>query len=190
VSERIEREQELERYRTLTQTVSDVMVSIDTDSVIRDINPAVTDVFGYEPEAVIGESLTVLMPDRFVNDHFAAVIEDGRCHMTIQVPPGDGVRQVLDTVQEAYPDAEMVTRRQTTRDTGIDQNKMLELSETLTDRQLAVLRAAYHAGFFEWPRDASGEEVAESLDVAAPTFHQHLRKAEQKVFDLILSTIA
>ena len=119
-----------------------------------------------------------------------AVIEDGRCHMTIQVPPGDGVRQVLNTVQEAYSDAEMVTRRQTTRGIGIDQNKILELSETLTDRQLAVLQAAYHAGFFKWPRDASGEEVAESLDVAAPTFHQHLRKAEQKVFDSILSMIA
>ncbi|WP_372480918.1 PAS domain S-box protein (plasmid) [Halomicrobium sp. HM KBTZ05] len=119
-----------------------------------------------------------------------AVLEDGHYHMTVQVPPGDGVRQVLDTVRGAYPDAEMVLRRQTTRDSGITKQAVLDLSEALTDRQLAALRAAYHAGFFEWPRDASGEEVAESLDVAAPTFHQHLRKAEQTVFDSILATLA
>jgi PAS domain S-box-containing protein len=117
------------------------------------------------------------------------VVEDGHYHMTVQVPPGDGVRQVLDTVQEAYPDSQMVTRRQTTRDSGVTKQTVLDLSEELTDRQLASLRAAYHAGFFEWPRDASGEEVAESLEVAAPTFHQHLRKAEQKVFDSLLATL-
>jgi len=119
-----------------------------------------------------------------------AVVEDGRYLMTVQIPPGDAVRQVLDTVQEAYPDAQMVTRRQTTRDSGITEGTILDLTEALTDRQLAALRAAYHAGFFEWPRDASGEDVAESLDVAAPTFHQHLRKAERKVFDSILATLA
>ena len=47
--------------------------------------------------------------------------------------------------------------------------------------------AAYHSGFFEWPRDTSGEEVAASLDVSPPTFHQHLRKAERKLFESLLS---
>jgi predicted DNA binding protein len=66
---------------------------------------------------------------------------------------------------------------------------VLDIADELTDRQLAVLRAAYQAGFFEWPRDASGEEVAESLDIAAPTFHQHLRKAEKAIIAVFLSTI-
>jgi len=119
-----------------------------------------------------------------------AVIEDGHYYMTVQVPPGTGVRQVIDAVQEAYPRTEMISRQQKTRDAGITRSTVLELSEDLTDRQLAVLRAAYHAGFFEWPRESSGEEVADSLDVAAPTFHQHLRKAEKKVFDTLLETLA
>jgi len=38
------------------------------------------------------------------------------------------------------------------------------------------------------PREASGEDVAASLDVAAPTFHQHLRKAEQQIFESLLSS--
>ncbi|PSQ51816.1 hypothetical protein BRD20_09415 [Halobacteriales archaeon SW_8_65_20] len=36
---------------------------------------------------------------------------------------------------------------------------------------------AYNAGFFEWPRELSGDEMAELLDVSAPTFHQHRRAA-------------
>jgi predicted DNA binding protein len=42
---------------------------------------------------------------------------------------------------------------------------------------------------FEWPREASGEDVAETIGVASPTFHQHLRKAERKVFDAVFSSV-
>lgn len=57
-----------------------------------------------------------------------------------------------------------------------------DLDIDLTDRQRAAVEAAYFSGFFEWPRDSSGEEVAESLDITSPTFHQHVRAAENKVF--------
>jgi predicted DNA binding protein len=82
----------------------------------------------------------------------------------------------------------MVSRRQRTRadDTAARLERVFD--ESLTDRQRAALRAAYHAGFFEWPRDATGEEIADSLGVSPPTFHQHLRKAEGKVFQTILSS--
>lgn len=119
-----------------------------------------------------------------------AVIDDGHYYLTVQVPPGAGVREVIDTVQEAYPSVEMVSRKQKTRTAGVSRSTVVDITEELTDRQLAALMAAYHAGFFEWPRDASGEEVAESLNIAAPTFHQHLRKAEKKVFEVFLSTVA
>lgn len=88
-----------------------------------------------------------------------------------------------------YPEAEMLSRKQTTRVAGITRRTVMDLADELTDRQLAVLRAAYQAGFFEWPRDTSGEDVAGSLDIAAPTFHQHLRKAEKAVVSVFLSTI-
>jgi hypothetical protein len=117
-------------------------------------------------------------------------IEDGDYDMTLQLSPSADSRRLIEAVQEAYPVAEMMTRRQVTptdRTTeGIDRG----LAETLTDRQLTALRAAYHAGFFEWPRDTSGEGLAASLDVSAPTFHQHLRKAEKKVFDELLGESA
>ncbi|WP_459193528.1 PAS domain S-box protein [Halosimplex sp. J119] len=73
ITERKERERELERYETVAQTASDAIVTIDTDSVIRDVNPAVRDVFGYDPADLVGEPLSILMPDRLTEDHFAAL---------------------------------------------------------------------------------------------------------------------
>jgi len=117
-----------------------------------------------------------------------AEIEDGDYHMTLHLPPGAEVRRVIDAVLESYPSTEMVTRRQVERARDSADRVDRALAEDLTDRQRAVLRTAYHAGFFEWPRDVSGEEVAASLGVSPPTFHQHLRTAERKVFDSLLAT--
>ncbi|MFC7027627.1 helix-turn-helix domain-containing protein [Halomicroarcula sp. GCM10025710] len=47
----------------------------------------------------------------------------------------------------------------------------------MTDRQAEILRAAYLAGYYAWPRDTTAEELAESLDISSPTLHQHLRRA-------------
>ncbi|MEA5388111.1 bacterio-opsin activator domain-containing protein [Haloarculaceae archaeon H-GB11] len=117
-----------------------------------------------------------------------AVIEDGDYQCTIHLSPSVDVRRVTDAVEAAYPDVEMLRRRQISRDHDDSKHFQRHLVETLTDRQQTALETAYHAGFFEWPRDASGEDVAESIGVAPPTFHQHLRKAERKVIDAVFSS--
>jgi len=119
-----------------------------------------------------------------------AVIEDGDYHMKIHLSPGVDVRQVMDSVRDAYPTAEFVTRRQISRDDDTTDSIREVLGEELTDRQRTALEAAHYAGFFEWPRENSGEEVAASLGVAAPTFHQHVRTAERKVFASLLGGVA
>lgn len=40
-----------------------------------------------------------------------------------------------------------------------------------------VLGTAYFAGFFDWPRASTGEDVAELLGVPQPTVNRHLRLA-------------
>ncbi|PSP85518.1 hypothetical protein BRC96_01945 [Halobacteriales archaeon QS_6_64_34] len=117
-----------------------------------------------------------------------AVIEDSNLQMTVHLAPTTDVRQVIDAVEEVYPLAEMVRRKQISRDRDDVYRFHRRLMTELTDRQRAALEAAYHAGFFEWPRDTSGEEVADSMGVAPPTFHQHLRKAERKVINAIFSS--
>jgi PAS domain S-box-containing protein len=60
-------------FRSLVENGSDAIVSINTDSTILYANQAVERVFGYEPEELVGEQLTIIMPDRFHADHFEAV---------------------------------------------------------------------------------------------------------------------
>jgi predicted DNA binding protein len=60
--------------------------------------------------------------------------------------------------------------------------------ESLTDRQLEVLEAAYRGGYFRWPRDATAEEVAESLGISSPTLHKHLRHGEARVFEALFDS--
>lgn len=90
-------------------------------------------------------------------------------------------------VESAYPQAELLRRQQVSQ--SRDESRLLQrrLARDLTDRQRSALEAAYHAGFFKWPRETTGEQIAESLQIAPPTFHHHLRKAQQKAFDALLS---
>ena len=119
-----------------------------------------------------------------------AVIEDGDFDLTVLVSPGTDVRTIIDAVRDAYPSPELLKRRQVTRPEEPTAHLQRVLAEELTDRQRAALEAAYHGGFFEWPRETTGEDVAGALGISAPTFHQHLRMAERKVVDSLLSTSA
>lgn len=62
-------------FRSLVENGSDAIVSIDTNSTILYANQAVERVFGYEPDELVGEQLTMIMPDRFHADHFESVEE-------------------------------------------------------------------------------------------------------------------
>ncbi|MDY6764415.1 MAG: PAS domain S-box protein [Halobacteria archaeon] len=62
-----------EVFHTLVKTVSDVIITIDTDSTVRFVNDAVEEVFGYEKDEVIGESLTMLMPGEMREKHIRGV---------------------------------------------------------------------------------------------------------------------
>src|SRR6266581_1190378 len=67
-AERALQESEL-RYRLLWETSHDAVILMDTESRIHFANPAVKEVFGYAPEEIIGQSLTVLQPERLRGAH-------------------------------------------------------------------------------------------------------------------------
>lgn len=69
ITERKERELELRKYEQLKNTSNDVIVSIDENSTIQSINPTVADMFGYDPDELVGSSVTRLMPDHLAGKH-------------------------------------------------------------------------------------------------------------------------
>jgi PAS domain S-box-containing protein len=60
-------------FRSLVDNGSDAILTINEDSEILYANRATERVFGREPEALVGESLTTIMPERFHEDHQDAV---------------------------------------------------------------------------------------------------------------------
>jgi predicted DNA binding protein/putative methionine-R-sulfoxide reductase with GAF domain len=96
------------------------------------------------------------------------------------VPSNTEVRSFVDTIRDQYPTATLVAQRDTS---ASDQHwsRFAALDAPLTDRQREVLQVAYYGGYFEWPREQTGEELADHLDIASPTFQQHLREATRKV---------
>jgi PAS domain S-box-containing protein len=81
VSERRRMEEALraseEQYRTVTETASDAIITIDQEGSIIFVNRAAGKVFGYGPEEMIRQKLSLLMPDyhRYV-EVASAVIGD------------------------------------------------------------------------------------------------------------------
>ena len=59
-----------ERYRVIAESVSDAIVTIDQNSrIIRFANEAVGRILGYSSAELVGQELTVLMPERYRDDH-------------------------------------------------------------------------------------------------------------------------
>ncbi|QKY19508.1 GAF domain-containing protein [Halolamina sp. CBA1230] len=119
-----------------------------------------------------------------------ATVTDGDLHVRMQLPHDVDVHELLDTVREQYGDATLVSKQEvsTTQPKALSDDDVA--LEELTDRRVEVLRTAYHAGYFEWPRGTSGEGVAELLDISPPTFSQHLRAAERSVFGTLFEESA
>ncbi|WP_268899097.1 bacterio-opsin activator domain-containing protein [Haloarcula rubra] len=114
-----------------------------------------------------------------------AIGRHGEGEVVLEVPQSADIRDVVDRFQQLYPDSELVAKRERKRG-GKSVGEFRETIEgKLTDRQQAVLENAYEAGYFDWPRESTAEEVADRLDISSSTLHQHLRLAEWK----LLSTL-
>ncbi len=106
---------------------------------------------------------------------------DGRAQVVLEIPHSTNVRSVVEAVESRYDGTDVLSFRQHERGGETREEFAAHLEETLTDRQFASLQRAYLGGYFEWPRPTTGEELAASMDVSRPTFHEHLRSAEAKL---------
>lgn len=62
-----------ERYRIIAETASDAIITIDQEGVIQFSNAAVEKVFGYAPSELIGQNITLLMPEHLRQAHVTAL---------------------------------------------------------------------------------------------------------------------
>ncbi|ELY43589.1 bacterio-opsin activator domain-containing protein [Natronorubrum bangense] len=130
---------------------------------------------------VYGPTITGLLADYSARIR-TQTVDNGVSNVVVQVSPDIPVRGLVEAVTEAYPDTQLVSKRTVERPIETRGGFRRRVQEKLTDKQQAALEAAYYGGYFEWPtRNSNAGEIAERLDIARQTFHQHLRVAQAKL---------
>ncbi|OYR54381.1 bacterio-opsin activator domain-containing protein [Halorubrum halodurans] len=103
--------------------------------------------------------------------------------VVVDVPEGVDVSRIGRLLEEVFEGTRLVSKHAGDR-TG-ERDVHSRFLDDLTDRQLEVIQTAYYAGFFESPRERSGEEIAETLDVSSSAFYQHVRVVQRKLFSAL-----
>jgi PAS domain S-box-containing protein len=81
-----------EHYRAVAEAATDAIITIDSDSTILVVNPAAERIFGYSTAEMIGQPLTMLMPEYLRHLHKAGItryVETGQKHIgcaAVQLP--------------------------------------------------------------------------------------------------------
>jgi PAS domain S-box-containing protein len=82
-----ERKSSEARHRLVIEAASDAVISIDENDTIILANPATKRIFGYDPAELVGQPLTVLMPESMRRRHetgYARYLETGKRHLEWQ----------------------------------------------------------------------------------------------------------
>jgi predicted DNA binding protein len=108
------------------------------------------------------------------------VYRDGKIHGHVVGDP-----DALQTVLDRAPDALQLQVDKIGRFPSARANPASELS----DRQWEALEAALDLGYYDKPRGATHEEIAEALGCAPNTASNHLQKAEAKLVHAVMDDI-
>lgn len=108
-----------------------------------------------------------------------ASADDGSLTFVAETASGRGVRELTETLSETVGPVSLLSKQE--RPPAAEDEARTAAAEGLTDRQREAVVAAHNAGYFEWPRDSTAEEIADAMGIASSTFHSHLRKSLSKV---------
>jgi predicted DNA binding protein len=123
-----------------------------------------------------------LISNGFIPDK-AVWMHDGREYWTVAIDEDrDQIQDRIDSVREemnADIEIQQIVADGPTRG-GVLQQRLLSV------RQREIFEHARERGYYNWPREVNATELAAELDISKPTFLEHLRKAEAKLFDSML----
>lgn len=107
----------------------------------------------------------------------------GIVELTVDVSPETDVRGFVDSFRAECGDVELLSRTTTDRSVTTETECVDAMFASLTDRQRETLTTAYYSGYFAWPRESTGEEIAEMLGVSQPTVNRHLRFGQLRLLE-------
>lgn len=113
--------------------------------------------------------------------------DSGRGHIIAEVPSQNSASEIVDGFLAEYPDFELLSKQK--KDSLAPRFNQSTFQgvvyDHLTDRQREVVQTAFEEGYYNWPRECTGEDVAEKLGIASPTFAEHIKAAERKLLAVL-----
>lgn len=162
-------------------TAAQELVSIDAVQRIRE----------NDDEAVLRLQLSQPFIALDLADHGAVLqsstVDGETATLVVDIPSSTDVHHINRLITETFESVEL--RSKQTFDRASSRNLYSEFLEQLTDRQLEVLQTAYYSGFFESPRESTGEEIAATLGISPPAFYRHARTVQRKLFSTLFDDI-
>ena len=115
-------------------------------------------------------------------------VDENRATVTAEVGQEALAQSFVDAIEATFERVELSSYRRREHRAETQRGFVADLRTELTDRQYAALARAYTAGYFEWPHDTTGEEIADAMGIGRSTFHQHLRAAQRKLAGAIVDS--
>lgn len=112
---------------------------------------------------------------------------DGKLFITVHTTGIDQLRDVLSDLRAGVSGVTVQRLLHSGTDDTTTDFVLLDRSE-LTDRQREVLETAHDMGYFEHGQGSNAGEVAAALEINTSTFSEHLRAAQRKLLETILSS--
>lgn len=112
---------------------------------------------------------------------------DGDGRIIAEIPSQCESPVVIGEFLDEVPEAELVRKCEKEEVTPLfTQSAFKEvLHAHLTDRQFEVLEAAFEAGYYDWPRECTGEDIATEFGISSATFSEHIHTAERKLLTVL-----
>ncbi len=136
---------------------------------------------GWRVEFIVEGSSPTLTLTEYGVTVLETVVDNGTATIAAECAGAADVRTIVDGLCSAFPESELVGKREAERTVQTAHEFREGLEDRLTDRQESALRAAYFGGYYDWPRESTAEEVADAMGVSSPTLHNHLRKGQHEL---------
>ncbi len=112
---------------------------------------------------------------------------DAAGRLVVSLPEHTTVREFVDFFTGRYPDSTLVRRQDHEFADRPGYGFRSELENELTAKQFEALETAFLSGYFDVPRETTGDGVADLLGISQPTFNNHLRVAQRKLLSIVFA---
>ncbi len=111
-----------------------------------------------------------------------AVSDSTGTRFRVEIPANTSKRPVLDALITEYREISPVAQRQRTDPDILNAG---QIEDILTERQYEILRAAFHGGYYETPKEISGEDLAADFDISNTAVYKHLQAGTRKILGAV-----